>query len=135
MALDNQFVEKQLDKRQKKAEVVLNDPRKLNRLLQRCEKKLERLPKIGKKLSSIPVFIELIIDYKHKEYTDIPVGTIIALLAAIICFVVPFDAIPDFVPIIGYVDDAAVVALCYTMFSSDIEEYKEWRRKNGRIIV
>lgn len=32
------------------------------------------------------------------------------VVGALVYFIVPVDAIPDFTPIIGYVDDAAVIA-------------------------
>ncbi|EEA85918.1 YkvA family protein [Peptacetobacter hiranonis] len=61
--------------------------------------------------------------YVKKEYTDIPIGTIIAILSALIYFVSPIDFIPDSIPGIGYLDDVAVVAVCWNLVSSDIEEY------------
>lgn len=61
--------------------------------------------------------------YVKKEYTDIPIGTIIAILSALIYFVSPIDFIPDSIPGIGYLDDVAVVAVCWNLVSSDIKEY------------
>ena len=61
--------------------------------------------------------------YVKKEYTDIPTGTIIAILSALIYFVSPIDFILDSIPGIGYLDDVAVVAVCWNLVSSDIEEY------------
>ena len=37
---------------------------------------------------------------------------------------------PDFLPAIGLVDDAAVVALANKLVHDDVKEYKAWREKN-----
>ena len=44
------------------------------------------------------------------------------LLAALAYFVLPVDAIPDFLPVIGFTDDAAVFALAFSMVSKHIDE-------------
>jgi uncharacterized membrane protein YkvA (DUF1232 family) len=64
--------------------------------------------------------------YHTGAYREIPFGSIAAIAAAIIYLVSPIDAIPDFIPIIGYFDDAAVIALCIRMLHTDIEEYRDW---------
>lgn len=126
--------EETLKKGYKEAEEMLKDPDKVERFLQRLEKKLKKVPVAGSKLACIPIMVSLIRSYIKKEYTDIPIGTIIAILSALIYFVSPIDIIPDSIPAIGYFDDAAVVAVCWNFVESDVEEYIEWRRENGREI-
>jgi len=70
-----------------------------------------------------------------KEYTDIPIGSIVAVLAAILYTASTIDLIPDFIPIAGYLDDAAVIAACLSFVSSDVEEYRAWREVNGKQVV
>lgn len=43
----------------------------------------------------------------------------------------PIDLIPDFIPVVGYVDDALVVAACLAMVESDLEIYKEWKKQQA----
>lgn len=56
--------------------------------------------------------ILLVRNYIKKEYTEIPLGSIIAIISALIYVISPADLIPDNIPGIGYLDDAAVVAVC-----------------------
>ena len=56
-----------------------------------------------------------------------PVGSIIAALAALIYFVSPIDAIPDFIPVVGYLDDVTVIAVALQFIHSDLEEYRKWK--------
>lgn len=78
--------------------------------------------------------VSLIRSYAKKEYTDVPIGTIIAILSALIYFASPIDIVPDSIPVLGYFDDAAVVAACWKLVDSDIEEYIKWRKENGKEI-
>ncbi|MBQ9647834.1 MAG: DUF1232 domain-containing protein [Oscillospiraceae bacterium] len=69
--------------------------------------------------------------YTRKEYTDVPVGTIIGIVCAFLYVVSPLDMIPDFIPIIGLADDAAVLAFCISMVQSDVDDYLEWRQTSA----
>jgi uncharacterized membrane protein YkvA (DUF1232 family) len=49
-----------------------------------------------------------------------------ALIGALGYFVLPTDLIPDYIPVIGYMDDAAVLAAALKLFSSHIKpEHRE----------
>lgn len=124
----------ELEKGYEYATEILNDEDKLERLLQRLEQKLASIPKLGKHLSHIPVFASLLRSYIKREYTDIPIGTIVAIISAVVYFVSPVDIIPDFVPGAGYIDDAGVIVACLALVDSDVKEYMRWREVNGKKI-
>ena len=46
-----------------------------------------------------------------------------ALVGALAYFVMPFDFIPDMLPVIGYTDDAAVLAGAIKLVSSNITDH------------
>lgn len=125
---------KELKKGYRKAEELLEDSDKLERFLQRLEKKLKTIPVAGDKLAVLPIMASLVRNYSKKEYTDIPIGSIIAIISALIYFVSPVDIVPDSIPVIGYFDDAAVVAACWKLVDSDIEEYENWRKQHGKVL-
>ncbi len=50
--------------------------------------------------------------------------TLFTLAAALLYFVVPTDAIMDFLPFIGYVDDAAVLTYVLKTLSDEVERFK-----------
>ena len=117
-----------------KAKKIISDPDKMARLLLKLEEKLKLIPKVGDKLANIPVLVSLFRSYMNNEYTDLPIGTIIALVAALVYFVSPIDLVPDPIPGIGLVDDALVIAICMSQIDSDVKEYREWLTKSGRVI-
>ncbi|GEM_PF-1492025 len=52
---------------------------------------------------------------------DTPLSAKMLLLAAIIYFLSPIDLIPDFIPIIGYLDDLIIVPLLIWLAFRQIE--------------
>ena len=124
-----------LESKYEEAARVLKDEDQIERLLQSLEKLLKDIPLAGEAISSLPVLISLVRSYVKKEYTDIPVGSVVAVVAAILYTVSTIDFIPDFIPVAGYLDDAAVIAVCLNHVSSEVEEYRAWRVANGKQLV
>lgn len=73
----------------------------------------------------ILVLLSMVRDYASGSYREIPFGTIAAVVGALIYVLSPVDLIPDFIPGIGYVDDAAVIAACLKLVKGDVEKYKK----------
>jgi uncharacterized membrane protein YkvA (DUF1232 family) len=40
----------------------------------------------------------------------------------------PLDLVPDVLPIVGQVDDAAVVAGCLILIQQDLHAYRKWKQ-------
>ena len=125
-------VEELLNQKQEEAEELLQDEEKMERFLKKLKDKLEIIPVVGTKLACVPVMAALLRQYVKKEYTDIPVGTIISIICALLYVVTPIDLVPDSIPGVGYIDDAAVVALCWKLVESDVDDYLKWRREIGK---
>ena len=113
------------------AENMLKDTQKMNHFFQRLEKKLKLIPGVGNKLADVPIMCSLVYNYFTKNYTEVPIASIIAIISALTYFISPVDMIPDAVPGLGYVDDASVIAACIALVNSDLDDYKKWRDKNN----
>lgn len=55
------------------------------------------------------------------------------VVAALLYFVSPIDAVPDFLVGIGLLDDAAVLAFLYKTIKEEIDHYMEWEEKEQTI--
>lgn len=124
---------KKLKKNYNQAERIVQDDDKLEKFLQRVEQRLKLIPRAGRRLSTIPVMVSLVNSYYKKEYRHIPIGSIIAIVSALIYFLSPIDFFPDFIPFFGFLDDAVVVATAWKLIDSDVKEYREWQQAHNKI--
>ena len=113
------------------AEKMLKNPSQINKLLKRLERKLQGIPKLGDALAYIPKMALLLNSVIRKEYTEVPVGIITAIIGVLVYFVSPIDAIPDFIPVIGLLDDGAVAGGALYLIKNDLDEYMAWRINTG----
>jgi len=133
--LSEQDIIKALENNSDEAKSTIDDEDKFERLIQRLENKLKLIPHVGEYMSDIVSLVSLVRSYIKKEYTDIPLGVIISIVSTFIYIISPFDLIPDVIPVIGHIDDLFLLGFVLKMIHSDIDEYREWRIKNGKQII
>ncbi|MEO8602367.1 MAG: YkvA family protein [bacterium] len=75
----------------------------------------------------IKLTARLLRDVSRGAYPHVPWKTVGALGAALAYFVLPLDAIPDFIPLSGFLDDALVLGLVFGAAESDLRAYCDWR--------
>lgn len=89
--------------------------------------KLKESSHLERFATDISLFISLIKDYYHGNYRKIPYKSISSIVIGLIYILNPIDIIPDFIPVIGYVDDALVIAFCLKMVEKDLRDYEAWK--------
>lgn len=67
-------------------------------------------PTIRRVARNIPFAEDAVAAYYCALDRETPTHVRAALIAALAYFVLPFDAVPDFLPLIGFADDASVIA-------------------------
>ena len=101
---------------------------------QEFSRKLAKTPNwFEKKVLVIRLMFALVKDWANGSYRKIPFATIAMIVFAIIYFLNPMDAIPDPIPVLGYVDDASVIALAFSAVEFDLKEYARWKGKYSHI--
>jgi uncharacterized membrane protein YkvA (DUF1232 family) len=63
------------------------------------------------------------------EYRHVPWRTLILSLATVIYFLNPFDIAPDFIPGVGYLDDAAVLGFVISSIKKELDTFLEWETR------
>lgn len=80
-------------------------------------------------LEDIKLILALLQDYASGQYREVPFGAIAAMTGAMSYVLSPVGLIPDIIPGIGLVDDAAVVAACLKLVANDIARYRAQRAR------
>lgn len=115
------------------SKAILTNKKELEKFLLQLEAKAKKVPFVGQQLATIPAMISLIKHFAEGSYKKTPYGSLIAIVSALLYFLSPFDIIPDFLPLVGYVDDAAVIKFCLAMAEKDMDAYNQWRKEQGLI--
>jgi uncharacterized membrane protein YkvA (DUF1232 family) len=76
------------------------------------------------------LLIDLLSAYVRGEYRDVAATTLISIVAALLYFLAPLDALPDFLFGWGLLDDAAVISYVSTQLGKELEAFKQWRDQN-----
>lgn len=65
------------------------------------------------------------------QYTAIPKGRVILGLAALAYIVSPVDLFPDFLPFVGFMDDAAMMLWLVKYASEELEKFEQWEKSQN----
>lgn len=101
------------------------DPKDEEDILRKTESKLQRAERSTHAASTLLKNIRLLFRMVRDRSFHMTWASRAAILGALLYFVIPTDATPDFIPIIGYLDDTMVVGLVVRRLAREIERYKE----------
>lgn len=76
--------------------------------------------KIKRVAAHLPFAEDILAAYYCAFDRQTPRHVQVALLGAIAYFVLPFDFVPDILPVLGFTDDAAILAAAIRMVASNI---------------
>lgn len=108
---------------------IVKDPEELRRLLE------EAITKMGKHkgalkeiLDDLKLIFRLLKAWITGDYREVSLETIILLIAAVIYFLMPIDAIVDVIPLVGYVDDIAVIGFVLASVKGEVDKFRQWEK-------
>jgi uncharacterized membrane protein YkvA (DUF1232 family) len=85
--------------------------------------------KLKKVASRLPFIEDLLAAYYCAFDKQTPRHVQVALLGALAYFILPFDFIPDMMPVLGFTDDAAVLATAIRLVAGNItDDHREAAR-------
>jgi len=88
----------------------------------------EMLRMIGRLWADLPLLVRLLRAWKNGSYRGLSVRTLAVLVAGLLYVLSPIDLVPDFIPGIGLIDDAAVLMLLLHALAQDLAAFRAWKQ-------
>lgn len=110
------------------AEQYHHDPRRAEMLGREALERAQRHRKgpIARVWDELMTFIRLIRSWATGGYRQAPWKSVAFIIGAILYFVSPIDAIPDFIPVLGFMDDAFIIAFVMRQVRKDVAAFRDW---------
>jgi len=76
------------------------------------------------------LMLGMINDYARRRYKEVPSYALGAAVFSMLYVLAPADIVPDFLPGVGFLDDAGVVAACLKLLDKELQRYEAWAKVN-----
>lgn len=107
---------------------ILNSPERAFKLITKAESKLfkNKSTRLTELFDSMLASFRLIRSYVSGDYRDISLESLALIIASIAYFVMPFDAVPDFIMAMGFADDAVLIGWTLRAVADDLARFIAW---------
>lgn len=113
-----------------KAIFLLKNNNRVQALLNNSKSKLKFIIDNNQNLKEftekVSLMIRMLKAQFNGEYADFPWKTVTMIAGSLIYFITPLDFMPDFIPVLGIIDDATVIYWIYQIIQEDIDKFKLW---------
>ena len=87
--------------------------------------------RLGKLKDDLRLLQALCLAYWRGEYRAVSTKSMLSVVAGLMYFLSPFDAVPDWIPGIGMLDDIAVLAWVMKSLESELNAFRAWRARQA----
>lgn len=121
----------------KRLENTRVDDKKISDTLNKQEyvNKVSQKGPLKEKINDIKLMFEMLKNNNTKnikgELFTISVSSIAVIVGALLYIVSPLDLIPDAIPVIGFIDDAAIITATILKLNKEIQDYKKWKEESN----
>jgi uncharacterized membrane protein YkvA (DUF1232 family) len=114
----------------KRAEGYLRQPLRIKQLLNDAYKKASEKKDFGsiahEVWESLQILLRMIKASVAGDYHGIPTSTLVGGVAVLLYFLTPIDFVPDFIPVVGLLDDVSLLAWFMTSIKEEINKFADW---------
>ena len=112
--------------------VTEKDVEKVVNKSEEIKKKFSTKGPLARFIEDGQLLIAIVKDYRSRAYRQVPYGSIASIVFTLIYVLNPFDLVPDMLPLIGQLDDVAVMGACLIMTEQDLHKYRDWKQDQAR---
>ena len=93
--------------------------------------KIKNASALSSLLDNIRTAYDMISDSVTGRYKGVSKSTIALLAGGLAYLALPVDLVPDFIPVAGWMDDAAVLAWIFKRCADEFQKYKDFKCANA----
>ena len=114
-----------------RAKSYVKDPKALRALFEEAVSKTGSMSKapFADLWSYFQAMLRLIRAYYRGDYRDVRIANLVVIIGAIIYVLDPWDLIPDWIPVLGFVDDATVLAFAVQKTRETLDDFAAWETR------
>jgi uncharacterized membrane protein YkvA (DUF1232 family) len=118
-----------------KATKLLGRPFKVVTILNETAEKLAQKGSEDNKFKQLfdvaLTLVRLVRRYVSGDYREISTSTVVAGLAVLLYVLSPIDLVPDFIPVLGFLDDLSLISWFVGKFQEEITRFRDWEQTGG----
>jgi uncharacterized membrane protein YkvA (DUF1232 family) len=103
----------------------------LNEVADKLADKNSKENKFTQLFSTALTLVRLVRNYVSGEYRQIETSTIASGLGVLLYVLSPIDLVPDFIPVLGFLDDLSLISWFIGKFHVEITRFQEWEQTNA----
>lgn len=94
-------------------------------------KSLKQGARLGVVKDDLKLLLALANAWWRGEYRQISTQALLAVVATLVYFISPLDAIPDWLPGVGFLDDIAMIGWLMSSWRSELDAFRQWRERQS----
>ena len=114
--------------KRKRAERLISQPEATLSTADRAMAKADRVGKLGQTLTEVFTLGRLARAWARGDYREVSRATIVMVMGALVYFLSPIDAILDAIPVLGFIDDAMVLAWVVSEIRAELADFRIWEQ-------
>ncbi len=117
----------------RRARTLIKDREESGQMVQNVRAKLQKddiQEALKGFLDRIQALIRLADQYRLGNYRDISKKSMVLVIAGLLYFLSPIDAIPDIIAGLGLVDDLAIISYVWKTVNNEIEQFLDWEQES-----
>lgn len=118
---------------EKAIKVLADSQRTMKTVFQASQKADGNRNSLAAVWDDLTALFRIVKHWKSGNYREVPWNTVVLATGAIVYFLTPVDLVPDVIPILGLVDDVAVIRWVIGAIHSDLAKFRDWEESQPQL--
>lgn len=123
-------IDKIINSYQSKVNAEDANPEKVAQEKDATLKNVEKVAALAGLLENIRTAYDMVSDSVTGKYKGMSKATLLLLAGGLAYLALPLDLVPDFIPVAGWLDDAAVLGWIFMRCTDEFKKYKEFKNQS-----